>query len=173
MRRSVGRRGVTLIELITGMVISTLILSMLILSWRLMTRQISGGRRKTMLESELSRFSRGLVGQIERSPAVINWDENGISFVHRRTLDTLSYRFYNDAFTRNEVPVTFIVPTMRITDFTFSSEESTFGSAGTEILITLVVAAADDFDNRARFDHTIMITHPGEDPASSSDGWNF
>lgn len=174
-RRVQGSRGVTLIELAVAISMSAIVVGVVFYAWNTINIHIINNSRKAVFEVEARRIAGSIVSQIRRSPEVISWHSNGITYISPDAGDTVTYEFFNQELKRNDTMLVNIAQKARITDFRIEPEESGTPSEGHfDVLLHVMLSMEDDFDNRTDIRMDVAVKRPEEeDNKEGRDGWNF
>jgi len=168
------RGGYTLMELMVAMALCTAAMTLVFYSWNYISRHTIVQQRKTMFQVDADRLAQSIAGELRRSPEVITLDRDKTVFVTPNGADTVTYSFSGGTLLRNTVPVSFVAPGVRVTQFSLEKEASlTANPACKAALVTLTLGMEDSFGNSRLIPLKVRIVfqeHPEENPTHK---WNF
>ena len=98
---AIKRNGFTLIELMVASMLMALTVSLIFMSWGIVSRHIAVGQRKSGFEAEATRVAQQLLLELRRSPEVITVASNRISFLAANGADTIDWALGNGNLIRN------------------------------------------------------------------------
>jgi prepilin-type N-terminal cleavage/methylation domain-containing protein len=172
-----GRRrasGVTLIELMTAMTVSAIVIGVIFHSWNVINRHVAVHQRRGIFVTDVRRIATTLSSQIRRSPQVLAWHSAGITFLKPPAGDTVSYEFNGSELLLNDQPVPLVAYTARITEFSLEEEVMDIPNGQFTVLLHLRMRAEDDFNDTTSVALDIAISKPTEEQDSEEkDDWNF
>ncbi len=165
--------GITLIELCVAMAMTTIVIAIIFTTWNSFNRHFFNQRRKGALQGELRQITATLNSHIRRSPAVLSWHSNGITYVSPDKGDTIVYEFYDEHLLINEEPLPIISQEAFISDFSLEEvEQSIIHERREHILLSIQVTLENAFGNQATLSSTIAAKMVDEEDGAK-DSWNF
>lgn len=168
-----NKNGITLIELIVALTMTTIIIVIIFATWDNFNRHVFNQRRKSMLNGELRQISEVLKSHIRRSPSVLAWHSNGITYISPNNGDTLVYEFYNEELLLNDTPVPIISQKAFISDFYIEDTDQAVIIENKDLtLLSFKITLEDEFGNRVTliFDVAAKVA---EEQGEELDEWNF
>ena len=168
-----NQHGITLIELIVALAMTTIIIVIIFATWDNFNRHVINQRRKSVLNGELRQISQVLKSHIRRSPAVLAWHPSGITYVSPNNGDTLVYEFYNEELLVNDTPMPIMSQKAFVSDFAVEEVDQTVIVERKELtLLSFMIALEDEFENRVTVTFNVAAKIAGEQE-QDLDEWNF
>lgn len=169
----VNIRGVTIIELCVAMAMTAVIVGVVFAAWNNFNRHVINHRRKSMLHGEIRQISKSIASQVRRSPGVLAWHSNGITYLSPNNNDTIVYEYYADKLLKNDAPVPVISQGAYISDFNVEEVEQC--KENTDVtLLSITTTMADDFSNQMTISSTVAVKVTGDQEEEEElSGWNF
>jgi type II secretory pathway pseudopilin PulG len=168
--------GITLLELMVALALSTLIVGMVFSVWRFVEKHTAMQRNKTLFGVEADRISRGVMSELRRTPFVLEWDRNGIAFVSENKGDTVVYRFDGYGLRRNDAEISPKRPGMTVSGFSVETSEAVESAGGGTALLELTFAYEDQSGNCSSMTYAVNVRCAQESNVIGSGigkGWNF
>jgi hypothetical protein len=100
-KRIISSNGMTLVELVLAVILSSVIISFIALSTELISGRISHSIRSGNLKFECVRFANTISARIRRSGCVVSYTEQSISFINHESGDTVSLEHQNGRLLEN------------------------------------------------------------------------
>ncbi len=168
-----NKNGITLIELIVAMAMTTIIIVIIFATWDNFNRHVFNQRRKSMLNDEIRQITEVLKSHLRRSPEVLAWHSNGITYVSPNNGDTLVYEFYDAELLLNDVSVPIISQKACISDFYIEEVDQMVTVENKDLtLLSVRITIEDEFDNQVTITFDVAAKVAGEQDAEL-DEWNF
>jgi len=158
-------RGMTLVELVAAVTLSSLIAAMIIAAWQAIDRHIYAGSRRMMVQMEALRLGESICSRLRKSQRVLDWHANGISCIAGGGKDTVTFELGEGAVLQSGVAMPLAVPRARVSDFSVAVEESGQGVIGPAQLFNLTIEVDDGAGKTYRISRLILL------PAPDSRGW--
>jgi hypothetical protein len=108
--------GVTLIELMIALGMTTTLTATVFYFWNHINRHTITHVNKAQFSSEANRIITSIISQVRSAKEIISYDYNMIHFVSKNN-DTLQYRYDGDSLYRNERGLTITSKNARISQF--------------------------------------------------------
>jgi prepilin-type N-terminal cleavage/methylation domain-containing protein len=116
-------RGLTLPELIVAMSINTIIFLLIFSLWLAINRHVIGRQRHEILLSEARATSRSVVAMVQRSPLILYYDQDSISFISALDGDTNAIAYRDGQLLVGGEPIRLAAQTARIAAFSVENDE--------------------------------------------------
>jgi prepilin-type N-terminal cleavage/methylation domain-containing protein len=166
--KSANKKGLTLLELIVTISISTIILTLVLSSWNYLNQHVSHQENKGIIRDETARVAEELMLKLRRTPGVLRFTPTSITLLSHNSNDTLEYAFDGNNLTRNEVPVTFGVHGGSITSFYVHSKTA---ETLEYLLLEVTISSKDNWSN---YDTSRFVVNAKNGSVVSPDaGWGF
>ncbi|MCL2689216.1 MAG: prepilin-type N-terminal cleavage/methylation domain-containing protein [Chitinispirillia bacterium] len=120
--RSVNKKGLTLLELIVTISISTIIITFVLSSWNYLNQHVSHQENKGIIRDETARVAEELMLRLRRTPGVLQFTPTSVTLLSHNSSDTLEYAFDGENLNQNGTPVQFGVRGASITSFHVNSK---------------------------------------------------
>lgn len=169
-----NRFGVTIIELCTAMAVTAILVGIIGASINFFNHHVINQRRKSVLNNEQKFLTKIIVSHLRRSPGVLAFHYNGITYISPTKGDTVAYEFYNEELLKNDIIVPITSQKAFISDFAIEEVENNTGNSD-YTLLNITITLVDDFSNENTTTSSVavkMIKEGGEDGDDVS-GWNF
>jgi type II secretory pathway pseudopilin PulG len=172
-RLNYNNTGLTLIELIVAMAMTTIVIVIIFATWSNFNRRIINQRRKGMLNGEIRQISEVLKSHIRRSPAILAWHSSGITYVSPNGGDTVAYEFYNEELLLNDVPLPLVSQKAYISNFSIGEAEQTVIVENKDLtLLSVKITIEDEFANQVTVDFDVAAK-VAEELEEDLGEWNF
>jgi hypothetical protein len=123
-----------------------------------------------MFQAEAVRLSEAIATEIRKSPQVLSWKDNGITFLAANNADTITYEFANTALMKNAAPVSFIAPGAFVSRFVVESENQAGAlDASKTMMLSISLTMQDNFGNSSVIPLQIRVNAPGD---QTTDGFS-
>jgi hypothetical protein len=170
-----GNAGVTLVELMVALLLSTIVIFAIFLAWSSLSRHLTVQSRRTRLETESQRIGRDIVSDIRRAPAILSIGQSSISLTSDRRSDTITYErnSYPGELLCNGKPLTLLAPDAKVTIFSLAQESGSAFASDSGVLLTVRVGLTDDFGDSSVYSYKVSIRQPPQNTSGAIQGWNF
>jgi hypothetical protein len=116
-----------------------------------------------ILESETQRIGKQIISEIRRSPEILLWNTNTISFISAINKDTVTYSFEDGILLRNHEPVHPNAYSAKVTTFSLS-QTSDIGTAGiSDKLLELNIGISNLFNDSSSTRMKVTVHAPPQD----------
>ena len=113
-----------LIELCVAMAMTALVIGIVFGVWGNISKHMIERQRKNMLYNEANQLCSRIASQLRRSPGVLTWQANGISFITPDSTDTISYEFSYNELKKNDALIAIVSQNAMIRDFAIKEVEA-------------------------------------------------
>jgi len=135
--------GLTLLELMVVIFISSIVFTLVFTSWDYLNRHVLYHESRGNIRNETSRVADEIALKLRRTPGVLWYTPNSITLLEQDSGDTLEYAFDGKNMTKNGTPIPFMVHGGNITSF-FLHDMST---GNLEYLLLEVTITSEDWRN--------------------------
>lgn len=105
-RRGFGQRGITLVELMVTLVLTTIFIAIVMNYWTDIARHVFRQQQRTTVRQAADRVAMALSAELRKSPGVVGLPWDGIAYISGATGDTIAYRMDEEGvLRRNGMPV--------------------------------------------------------------------
>lgn len=160
-----GPRGFSILELLVATMLGALATSLVFFSWNYISRHTITQQRKTMFHAEADRLAQAIAQEIRKSPEIISWKDNAITFLSPTGVDTISYGISNGDLLKNEVPVSFAAPGAHVSQFTIERENpSNVLDASKTMTLGITLVMQDNAGNASTIPLKVQVNAPNNAP---------
>ncbi|MBD3322283.1 MAG: prepilin-type N-terminal cleavage/methylation domain-containing protein [Chitinivibrionales bacterium] len=163
IRSDCERCGITLVELMVAIAVSGIIVGVVCTSWVFISRHAAQKKRQTHFRVQTENAARRILSQVRRSQKVLYFDESSIAFLAPGKTDTLRYVYDGEYLRLNGDSLTFLSPSVYITDFHIEKEEEDELTATSDILIRFYFLFEDDEGNLSEIELQTMANYIPEE----------
>lgn len=150
------QKGVTLIELIVAIVITTIVVTILYNSWTYWNRYVARTQAKTELRMESKRILNQITLQIKKAKSVLFWDRDQIGFVREDRGDTVVYNYdYDGAIKCNGEKIVLLPKSATVIDFTIENQNN--NREDNVYLFVISIILRNSFNDTVRTEGSVMI----------------
>jgi Tfp pilus assembly protein PilE len=169
-----GNSGVSIIELMMAIAMTSVIVTVVLSSWNNFTRHVFSQRRKSILRTEIKLISSTLASQLRRSPGIIAYHSSGITYISPTSEDTIAYEFNSEELLKNDKPIRFVAQNAYISEFIVEEAEQNMENNELKLL-SFFIELMDDFDNRVSINSSVAVKILNEYEAAEEElnRWNF
>jgi hypothetical protein len=162
-----------LIELCVAMAMTALVIGIVFGVWGNISKHMIERQRKNMLYSEANQLCSRIASQLRRSPGVLTWQANSISFITPDSTDTISYEFSYNELKKNDTLIAIVSQNAMIRDFAIEEVEAS-GEKSDMKLLSLSLSIADKFSNDYTASNAVAVRvlAPAKEKSDRND-WNF
>jgi len=169
-----GNSGVSMVELMMAIAMTSVIVTVILSTWNNFNRHIFSQRRKNILQTEIKLISSTLVSQLRRSPGIIEHGSSFVKYIAPNNEDTIAYEFYTEELQKNGIPVRLIAQHAFISEFIIEEAEQNVEN-NEHKLFSVFIELTDEFDNKVSLNSTvavkILVDYEVEEEELSR--WNF
>ena len=166
--KSANKKGLTLMELMVTISISTIVITLVLSSWNYLNQHVSRQENKAIIRDETARVAEELTLRLRRTPGVLQFTSTSITLLSHNSNDTLEYVFDGRDLTRNGTPIPFNVRGGSITSFYVNSKTA---ETLEYLLLEIIVSSRDSHNN---FDTSRFVVNvKNGSTASLESGWEF
>jgi prepilin-type N-terminal cleavage/methylation domain-containing protein len=172
-------RGVTLVELIVALVISGIVISLAMFSWTYLSRHTTLTKRKHLFYSQTELTAAIIANDVRRSPQIILFTENAVSYIDGRSGDTVVYKFDGDTLRKNDTAVQFVSEGAKVIKFSVEKDEASSGAKpgylnqSQDIVLLITLGMQDRAGTTSEIPNKVKVRYieGGEEVIKSR--WNF
>jgi len=165
--------GISLIELLIAITISTTVISLVFVAWQSVARHVTVNRRKTVLDVETQNLGKKIVTNLRKSTRIIDWHENKVVYVTPPPADTVTIEFFAEILTFNDSIHRFVSQTAFVSNLSFTQVSDNQAEGVTDMLLAINLTVEDDFFNKSEYNYQVKVKGPATEYESEDDGWNF
>lgn len=110
------KRGFTIVELITALAMSTIVISSVYYFWNFLNMHVYTHSSHAQFEQEAHRTAQRIFSGVNKAEEIIEWDRQSITFVSNLG-DTCKYLFNGDSLTYNDSAIYFVNKKLKVTSF--------------------------------------------------------
>jgi len=149
--------GATLVEMLIAITINAFLITSIFSTWNTINIHIIKTRRNNSFKAEAYRISSMVATQLRRSPRVLQWHRNGISFISPYDdSKTISYNYFSKRLVRNEKDVPLISATAYVDNMSIEIEEQKNNMG----LFNVTFTFKDSFENISEITMSIAQQRP-------------
>ncbi len=138
--------GLTLLELMVSISVSAIVITLALSSWNYLNKHILYQESKRTVRGETARVAEEIALKLGRTPGLLRFTDNSVTFIEQNGGDTLEYAFTDETYiTKNGVPMYFGVQGGSITSF---SLRNTAAGDSEYLLLEVTVSSKDTRGNR-------------------------
>lgn len=141
----ISRKGVTLLELIVALSMTSVVLGMIFFSWNYINKHIAVQKTRTEMNNGLNMLSQGIISGIKRSRGIIGVNEHEIELLSDD--DTVIYKFDNDRILINDQPLSVSDPRMKVKEFAIKTLNN--DPSAVEALLQISITVESPFHDTA------------------------
>ncbi|MDR0305871.1 MAG: prepilin-type N-terminal cleavage/methylation domain-containing protein [Chitinispirillales bacterium] len=142
--RKAGINGMTLMELMVTISISTIVFTLILSSWNYLNKHVFYQESKGIIQDETARIAQELMLKLRRTPGVLEFTYSSVKLLEHDGGDTLEYAFDGRDLTRNGMPVAFNTSGGRITSFDVNSQSD---QTAEHLLLEIAISSSDNRNN--------------------------
>jgi type II secretory pathway pseudopilin PulG len=161
--------GVTLMELTVAVVLTSIVIAIIYVSWNRLTFYTTTQKRRSALTSECNRLTDMLVTQLNKAHTVIRWSHYDIIFVVAGSEDTLNYSFDGYQLRCNDKPVPLLLHGSTVA--AFMVDELNNDNSSKPYLFSLSLTCVTAQGDTASAQSTVMVKRPYGDARNSDFMW--
>ena len=162
--------GFSLMELLVAMALSGMVVTLVFFSWNHITHHTITQRQKSMFQAEAVRVSEAIAGEIRKSPEVLSWKDNAITFIAPNGVDTVTYEQMYNGFMKNGTPLPLIVPGAFVSQFTVEPESPADAlDASKTVMLSISLTMQDNFGNSSVIPLQLRVNAPSD---QTTDGFS-
>lgn len=173
--KSCSNAGVQLIELVLATALTSIIIGIVFSAWHGFNAHVAKNQRKNQLVSENRLLANVLTAHIRKSPGIISWHPQGITYIDPyHTNDTIVYEYYNEELLKNDTLVPLVSSTAYVSNFEIECIEQYENESIGGRLFSVTISLADDFLNQSSITSmvaAIVVEEATEDTELNK--WNF
>lgn len=113
------KRGFTVIELITALALSSIVISSVYYFWNFLNKHVYIHSRHAQVEQEAHRAAQRIFSSINKSSEIIEWDPKSITFISTSG-DTNKYLYDGDSLICNKSAIRFFNKGLKVISFNLS-----------------------------------------------------
>ena len=163
-----------MLELLIATMLGAMAATLVFFSWNYISQHTIMQQRKSMFQAEADRMAQAIALEIRKSPEVISWKDNSITFLSSTGSDTISYELSNGAFLKNNVPVPMIASGAFVSQFTIERENpSNALDASKTIMLSITLVMQDQFGNASTIPVQVRANFQQDRQDSFTRKWNF
>jgi len=164
--------GVTFLELVIAMVVASILVTTLFMTWNQMNRHIIVQKRRGVLQSATNSFSQTITSKIGRSQSVLEITDSRISFVNPDSADTITYSFDGVAFMRNDSLYQPPVAGTHVSAFRIRTENESL-PGGHSVLLEIAITVSNSMGDSICLVSTVNTKFPDNSIKDGIDEWYF
>jgi hypothetical protein len=157
-----------MVELLVAIVASSFVVFVVLYMWNNINRHMATSKSKTQLEAEANRLGDLLTNTIRRSPEILEFDEQSITIINPNDTDTVTYSFADTSIYINETPLTFNIPSTKVTYFLIKDLNEGTGIAERHVLLNIDLKIENNLGDTASIRNSIQITRKSQVTSSES-----
>lgn len=162
--------GFSLLELLVAMALSGMVVTLVFFSWNHITHHTLTQRQKSMFQAEIVRVSEAIAAEIRKSPEVLSWKDNAITFIAPNGVDTVTYEQAYNGFMKNGAPLSLIVPGAFISQFMVAPESPGDAlDASKTVMLSISLTMQDNFGNSGVIPLQVRVNAPSD---QTNDGFS-
>ena len=160
-----GPRGFTLLEVLVATMLGAMAATLVFFSWNYISHHAITQQHKSMFQAEADRLAQAIAFEIKKSPEVVSWKDNSITFLSSTGSDTIGYELSNGAFLKNNVPVPVVASGAFVSQFTIERENpSNALDASKTIMLSITLVMQDQFGNASTIPIKVRVNAPHNEP---------
>jgi prepilin-type N-terminal cleavage/methylation domain-containing protein len=167
------QRGMTIVELMVAIVVSSLVLFTVFYTWNHINAHIAKSKNRTQLEKETDRIGSQIIAQIRKSSEIISWNDSRIEFVNQNGTDTIIYYYTQENLLRNGDTVKTLIPDAKIKDFHLKNMNELQSENEKSTLLNLTLTIMNRASDTATTNYNVQINQNSKKSNSGENNWGF
>ncbi len=167
------QRGMTIVELMVAIVVSSLVLFTVFYTWNHINAHIAKSKNRTQLEKETDRIGSQIIAQIRKSSEIISWNDSRIEFINQNGTDTIVYYYTQENLLRNGDTVRTLIPDAKIMNFRLADMNEIQSENKKSTLLDLTITIKNRASDTATTHYNVQINQDSRKSNGSENYWGF
>ncbi|HLV30815.1 MAG TPA: prepilin-type N-terminal cleavage/methylation domain-containing protein [Chitinispirillaceae bacterium] len=159
------KRGFTVIELITALALSSIVISSVYYFWNFLNKHVYTHSRHAQVEQEAHRAAQQIFSSINKSSEIIEWDPQSITFISTSG-DTNKYLYDSDSLRYNRSAMQFSNKGLKVYSFNLRDIDENMINESQHLFLELSIVFLHNERDTVTIEKIIRSTKPKEEAQS-------